>query len=103
MLVAHPGGVGLEVAQGGVQFVGFGAGQREGAGGGQQCREVAVVELAAAFGDPGGVLVAEHEGEQLAEVVQVLAGVVQVHDLGGFGEMLAGLVPDLSARRRRGW
>jgi hypothetical protein len=39
---------------------------------------VTVVELAAAFGDPVLVLVAEHEGEQLAEVVQVLAGVKQV-------------------------
>ena len=34
------------------------------------------------------LLVAEHEGEQPAEVVQVLAGVVQIDDLGGFGEML---------------
>ena len=33
VLVAHPGGVGLEVAQGGVQFFGFGPGEREGAGG----------------------------------------------------------------------
>ena len=40
------------------------------------------------------VVVAEHEGEQLAEVVQVLAGVVQIDDLGGFGEVLAGQVPD---------
>jgi len=41
------------------------------------------------------VLVAEHEGEQLAEVVQVLAGVVEVDDLGGFGEVRGGEVPDL--------
>jgi len=40
-------------------------------------------------------VVAEHEGEQLGEVVQVLAGVVEVDDLGGFGEVLAGQVPDL--------
>jgi hypothetical protein len=40
-------------------------------------------------------MVAEHEGEQLAEVVQVLAGVVEVDDLGGFGEVGGGEVPDL--------
>jgi hypothetical protein len=39
-------------------------------------------------------MVAGHEGKQLAEVVQVLAGVVQIDDLGGFGEMLTGQVPD---------
>ena len=93
MLVAHPGGVGLEVAQCGVQFFGFDPGQREG-GRRTAVRDVAVVESPAAFGDPGGVLVAEDEGEQLAQVVQVLAGVVQVDDLGGFGEVLAGQVPD---------
>jgi len=41
------------------------------------------------------VLAAEHEGEQLAQVVQVLAGVEQAGDLGGFGELAAGDVPDL--------
>jgi len=41
------------------------------------------------------VPVAEHEGQGLAEVVQVLAGVVKIDDLGGFGEVLAGEVPDL--------
>ena len=30
--------------------------------------------------------VQEHELEEAGEVVQVLAGMVQVHDLGGFGE-----------------
>jgi hypothetical protein len=33
VLVAHPGGVGLKVAQGGVQRLGFDPGQRERAGG----------------------------------------------------------------------
>jgi hypothetical protein len=31
------------------------------------------------------VAVAEHDGEQLGEVMQVLAGVKQVNDLGGLG------------------
>jgi hypothetical protein len=38
------------------------------------------------------VTVAEHEGEQLAEVVPVLAGAVQVGP-GGFGEAGGGQVP----------
>jgi hypothetical protein len=65
--------------------LGSGPGEREGASGGHQCLDIAVVELVAASSDPGGVLVAEPEGERLAQVVQVLAGVEQVHDLGGFG------------------
>jgi len=41
------------------------------------------------------VLVAEHEFQEASEVVQVLAGVVEVNDLGGFGESAGGDVPDL--------
>jgi len=40
------------------------------------------------------VLVAEHEFQEASEVVQVLAGVVEVNDLGGFGESAGGDVPD---------
>jgi hypothetical protein len=40
-------------------------------------------------------MVAEHELHQLGEVVQVLASVVEVDDLGGLGELGAGDVPDL--------
>ena len=53
-----------------------------------------MVELAQPGGEPAAVVVAEHEGEQPGEVVQVLAGVVEVHDLGVFGEVLACQVPD---------
>jgi len=40
-------------------------------------------------------VVAEHELQQLCQVVQVLAGVVQVDYRGGLREVLAGQVPDL--------
>jgi hypothetical protein len=39
-------------------------------------------------------VVQEHELQEAGEVVQVLAGVVEVDDLGGFGELAAGDVPD---------
>ena len=94
MLVAHPGGAVLEVRQGLVPLGGFDPGQGEGAGGGCERVDVAGVELGTALGEPSAAGVAEHEGEGLAEVVQVLAGVIEVHDLGGFGEVLAGQVPD---------
>jgi len=38
---------------------------------------------------------AEHELQQPGQVVQVLAGVEQIDDLGGFVEVPAGEVPDL--------
>jgi len=40
-------------------------------------------------------VVAEHELQQLGQVVQVLAGVMQVDDLRRLGEMPGGQVPDL--------
>ena len=40
------------------------------------------------------VLVAEHAGELGGEGVQVFAGVVEVHDRGGFGQDRGGEVPD---------
>jgi hypothetical protein len=41
------------------------------------------------------VLVAEHELQDAGELVQVLAGVVQIDDLGGLGEFRGGDAPDL--------
>jgi hypothetical protein len=40
-------------------------------------------------------VVQEHELQQAGEVMQVLAGVVEVDDLSGFGELGGGDVPDL--------
>jgi len=40
------------------------------------------------------MLVAEHELQDAGELVEVLAGVEQVHDLGGFGEPGGSDVPD---------
>ena len=39
-------------------------------------------------------MVAEHELQQPGQLVQVLAGVIEVNDLGGFGEVPAGEIPD---------
>jgi hypothetical protein len=40
-------------------------------------------------------LVAEHELQQAGEVVQVLTCVIEIDNLGGFGEFGAGDGPDL--------
>ncbi len=53
------------------------------------------VQLGQAGRQPVVFVVAEHEFQESGQLVQVLAGVVQVDDLGGFGEVLAGEVPDL--------
>ena len=55
---------------------------------------VAGVEVGQPGGQPVGVLVAEDGGEACGKVVQVLAGVVDVHDRGGFGQDRGGQVPD---------
>ena len=47
-----------------------------------------------ACGEPVVFAVEEHEFEGPGEVVQVLAGMEQVHDLGGLGEFRGGYVPD---------
>ncbi|HYZ56299.1 MAG TPA: hypothetical protein VE733_22750, partial [Streptosporangiaceae bacterium] len=39
--------------------------------------------------------IAEHELQRPGQAVQVLAGVVEVHDLGGLGELAGGDAPDL--------
>ena len=56
--------------------------------------DVAGVEVGQAGGQPVGVGVAECAGELGGEVVQVFAGVVEVHDGGGLGQDRGGQVPD---------
>ena len=53
-------------------------------GGRADAVDVAVVKVLQAGGEPFFFPVAEHELQEAGEVVQVLAGVEQVDDLGGF-------------------
>ena len=55
--------------------------------------DAAVVEVLQAGGEPFLLAVAQHELEPTGEVVEVLAGVVEVDDLGG-GEFRGGDAPD---------
>jgi hypothetical protein len=50
-----------------------------------------------AFGQPVWVAVAEHESDEPGGVVEVLAGVVEIDDLGGGGEAVPGEAPDPGA------
>jgi hypothetical protein len=54
-----------------------------------------VVQVFEPGGEPVLFVVQEHELQQAGEVMQVLAGVVEVDDLSGFGELGGGDVPDL--------
>jgi hypothetical protein len=45
-------------------------------------------------GEPVFAVVAEHELQQPGHLVPVLAGAEQIGDLGGFGELPGGQVPD---------
>jgi hypothetical protein len=63
-------------------------------GGGADAVEVAVVEAVQAGGEPFVALVAEHELQDAGEVVEVLAGMPDIDDLGGLGELAGGDVPD---------
>jgi len=94
-VIAHAGGVVLEVAQGGVQLVLLDSGERELAGGRHDAVDVAVVEVLQPGGEPLVLAVQQHELQEAGEVVDVLAGVVEVHDLGGLGELGGGDAPDL--------
>jgi hypothetical protein len=53
-------------------------------GSGADAVDVAVVEVVQADGEPFLAPLAEYELQDLGEVVEVLAGVEQVHDLRGF-------------------
>jgi hypothetical protein len=85
-MLLYPVRVVLEVAQGCVQRLGFRPGERELAGGGGEGADVAAVQLGEPLGEPFLAMGAEHEFQQPGQVVQVLAGVVEAGDLGGFGE-----------------
>ena len=66
----------------------------EDAGGGADRGDVTGVELGEPGVQPVLLTVAEHELQQSRQLVQVLAGVVEVDDLGGLGEVPGGEVPD---------
>ena len=53
-----------------------------------------MVQVVQPCGEPLFALVAEHELQDAGELVQVLAGMVEVHDLGGLGKFLRGDGPD---------
>ena len=95
MLISHPVGIGLEVGQGLVSLGGQAADELQAAAGGQQGGDVPGVELGEALGEPVVAVAAEQPGGEGGQLVDVLAGVVEVDDLGGGGEVLAGQVPDL--------
>src|SRR5216683_6627382 len=91
--VAHPVGVVLEVTHFGVQFAGFGTGERVLAGGLDDRADVPGVELGEPFFQPLG-RVGGDEREVVREVVEVLAGVPDVGDVGGVRVELASHGPD---------
>jgi hypothetical protein len=95
VLISHPVGIGLEVGQGLVSLGGQAADELQAAAGGQQGGDVPGVELGEALGEPVVAVAAEQPGGEGGQLVDVLAGVVEVDDLGGGGEVLAGQVPDL--------
>ena len=63
-------------------------------GGGRGAVDVTVVEVFQAGGEPLVLMVQQHELQRAGEVVQVLAGVEQVHDLGGLRELRGSDSPD---------
>jgi hypothetical protein len=93
-------GVDLEVAEGLVSLTGQQADELEVAAGGEQGGDVAGIELVESCDEPVLVAGAEQPGCQVSEIVDVLAGVVEVDDLGGGREQLTGQVPDLISAAR---
>jgi hypothetical protein len=91
---AHAVGVDVEVSELPVAFAGQGAGEFQGAPGGEQGGDVAGVEFGEAFGKPVMVAAAEQQGCEGRQVVDVLAGVVEIDDLGGSVEQFIGDVLD---------
>jgi hypothetical protein len=95
-VVAHAGGVAEEVAE-----FPFGLVLRDAlegilADGGLDAVDVAVVEVFQAGGKPGVLVVAQHELQGPGKAVEVLAGVVEVDDLGGLGDLLVAM-PQIQA------
>jgi hypothetical protein len=64
-----------------------------GAGGGTDAVDVAVVEAVHPGGEPGVLLVPEHELQRVGKVMQVLADMVRIDGLGRLGELGGGDVP----------
>ena len=93
-VVAHAGRVVEEVAELPLGLVFLDAFEGVFADGGLDAVDVAVVEVFEAGGEPFVPAVAEHELQGAGEGVQVLAGVVEVDDLGGLGELVRGDAPD---------
>jgi len=91
--VAHPDGVGLEVGQGLVPVGGLDPDHGVFLGGGDDRFDVAGVQVSQPVGEPL-VGVGDDERDGGGQVVQVFAGVPDVHDLGRGGQELAGQVPD---------
>jgi hypothetical protein len=56
--------------------------------------DVAGVEFGQPLGEPVVAVSGEQPGGQVRKFVHVLAGVEQIDDLGGLGEMLGGEVPE---------
>ena len=81
------GGVVLEVAERGVELVFLDAFEGEEAGGLADAVDVAVIQVFHPCGEPFVRAVQQHELQEAGEVVQVLAGVEQVDDLGGLGNL----------------
>ena len=86
----------LASRQGLVQVVFLAAREGLGPGGGADAVDVAVVKVVQAADEPGLVLVAEHELQDVGELVHVLAGVVEVHDLGGLGNLAVAMLGQIS-------
>jgi hypothetical protein len=72
--------------QGCVQLILLGAHERIDPGSLADAVDVAVVQVVQAAGQPVAALADEHQIEDAGEVVQVLADVVEAHDLGRFRE-----------------
>ena len=83
MGVAHAVGIDLEVGQLLVAFAGQRAGELQVPSGGEQGGDIPGVEFGEALGKPVRVTFAQEAGGEDGEVVDVLAGVVEVNDLGG--------------------
>src|SRR5258708_11668993 len=92
--VAHAGRVGEEVAEFSAYLVFLDSFERVAADGCLDAVDVAVVEVFQAGGEPLVPVVEQHELQGPGQGVQVLAGVVEVDDLSGLGELAGGDVPD---------
>jgi hypothetical protein len=85
VVVAHAVGVVLEVGQGLVALAGQGAGEVEVAAGGEDGLHVAGVEFFEAGGEPVVAVAGQQPGREVGQVVEVLAGVVEIRYLRGRG------------------